>query len=481
MQNILAVPALLVFLITPIDAQTPDRSSPPSPGPIPEFHAAPPVHAHLSNGMDILFIEKHGIPLVQINAIVRTGIVDEPADKPGLASMTAGLMMEGAGHRNAIDMHNAIDYLGADLSVVAGYHTVGVSLNTPVSQLDSALSLMADVILRPSFSATELERKKKETLTALLEWRDEPGALVGVLFNKVLYGGSPYGRMTVGTAESVSSFTVDDVRAFHAAHFGANRTTFVIAGDVFAGELVPKLERLFGAWKAVEAAPAASFPIAQVQATHVYLVDKPGAEQSEIEIGRIGAQRSTDDYFALVVLNTVLGGSFSSRLNHNLRETHGYTYGAASEFAFRVERGPFLASAAVQTQVTDSSIVEFMHELRSIRDPIGESELKKARQYVALSYPSEFQTVREIAGHLDEIVAYHLPDNFCSTYIGNILAVTPDQVRAAAVKYIDPEKMAVVVVGDLARIKAKIEALKLGPVSVVSTDEVLGAAPHVTE
>ena len=455
-----------ILVNEPAQAQMPDRTHPPAPGPVPVFHSNPIEHYRLSNGIEVLLYQKHGIPLVQVNAIVRTGIVDEPSDKPGLATMTAGLMMEGAGDRDAIGVHNAVDYLGADLSVDAGYHTFGIALNTPVGKLDSALALMADVILRPRFPMAELDRKKKETLTALLEWRDDPRTLAAVLFNKVLYAATPYGRMNIGTAEGIGSFTVDDLKAFHAKYFGANRATIVVAGDVTSSLMIPKLEHEFGGWKPADAPAAPAFPVTQVPSTRVYLVDKPGAEQSEIIIGRVAASRMTDEFSALVVLNTILGGSFSSRLNHNLRETHGYTYGAGSAFDFRVEPGPFRASSSVQTRVTDSSLIEFMKELRAIREPVPESELKKARQYVALSYPAGFQTVGEIAGEMDNMVVFHLPDDYFNTYIGQILSVSEDQVRAAATKYIDPEKLAIVIVGDLSKIRESIEKLHMGPESV---------------
>lgn len=470
-----------VLILHVAAAQKPDRSAPPPPGPEPAFHVNALEHFRLSNGIPVLVYEKHGIPLVQMNVVVRSGIVDDPADKPGLATMTAALMTEGAGGRDAISIHDAIDFLGADLSVSAGFHTFGISLNTPVGKFDSALAIMADVILRPTFSTAELERKRKETLTALLQWRDDPRMLASVLFDRMLYDSQPYGRMTVGTRESIESFATDDLKGFHAKEFGADRAAIVVAGDVTPALLLPKLEHAFGKWKSVNTPQHMPFPVTQVHSNHVYLVDKPGAEQSVIEIGRVGAARATADYYSMVVLNTVLGGSFSSRLNHNLRETHGYTYGAGSQFDFRIEPGPFRASASVQTQVTDSALIQFMSELRNIREAIPEPELKKGRQYVALGYPAGFQTVGEIADEMDDMVVFNLPDDYFNTYIGKILAVSGDQVHAAAEKYIDPDKLVIVVVGDLAKIRTKIEDLKLGPVTVVPVDEVLGKAPAIAD
>jgi len=469
---------VLLFISSIVFAQAPDRDVPPTSGPAPVFRLHGFARFKLSNGIPVVLYEKHGIPLVQINAIIRAGSMDEPPGKSGLATMTAAMMTEGAGGRDAFGVHEAIDYLGADLAVSAGYSTTGVTLNTPVGKLDSALAVMADVMRRPTFPPDELERKRKESLTALLEWRDEPRALASVLFSHLVYGSHPYGRLLIGTAQSIAAFTVADLKQFHAEYFGADKATFVAAGDIDPAALKEKLERAFGSWGPAQPSTAVPLaPVQQVESRRVYLVDKPGAEQSVIRIGCIGAARNTEDFYPLVVMNTVLGGSFSARLNHNLRETHGYTYGAGSEFDFRVEAGPFIASSSVQTPVTDSSLIEFMKELRAIREPIPDAEVKKARQYVALGYPSGFQTVGEIAGEMDDMVVFHLPESYFNDYIGKVLSVTEQQAHASAMKYIDPDKLVIVVVGDLAKIKDKIDALKLGPVSVVTVDEILGAAP----
>ena len=215
----------------------------------------------------------------------------------------------------------------------------------------------------------------------------------------------------------------------------------------------------------------------EVGRRQLFLVDKPGAAQSEIRIGRIGAERSTTDYYALIVMNTILGGSFSSRLNQNLRETHGYAYGAGSLFDFRPLPGPFLAAAAVQTDATDSSLVEFMKELRGITTQVTDEELLRARNYVALQFPGNFERVAGTADELADLVSYGLPDDYFATYVDRIMAVNRDDVIRVARKYIDPDRVAIIVVGDRARIEAPIRALRLGPTTVLAIDDVLGQPP----
>jgi predicted Zn-dependent peptidase len=314
-----------------------------------------------------------------------------------------------------------------------------------------------------------------------MQWRDEPRALASVIFNRTLFGDHPYGRTSIGDEQALRSFTPADLKGFYENAFGPNNATLIVVGDITAGDLLPRLERAFGTWKNVTP-PTPSLPaINQVSERRVILVDKPGAPQSEIRIGRIGVPRLTEDYHALVVMNTILGGSFSSRLNQNLRERHGYTYGAGSRFDFRPLPGPFMASAAVQTAVTDSALIEFFHELKGILQPVPEKELERAKNYVALSFPGEFQTVGDISGRLEEMVIYRLPDDYFNGYVRNILSVTQADVRRVAVKYLDPNRVDIIVVGDRTQIEKKIAALNLGPMTIMNIEDVLGKAPVLGE
>lgn len=474
----LVVCGLCLLAIIQAYSQKPDRSKPPELGPPPTLRLPAIQHFALSNGLSVVLMEKHQVPIVEVDLLVKAGTAMDPAGKRGLASMNAAMMEEGAGDRDALAFADAVDVLGANLSVASGMHTTTVSLFTPLSKLDSALALFADAALRPRFPAEELERKRIERLTTLLQWHDEPRAIASTLFSNVLFGKNhPYGPPVMGDEASIRSFTVDDLKSFHGTFFHPDNATLIVAGDVEPVLLLPKLESLFGNWGAGVTRPVVSWPATpQVEARKVYLVDKPGAAQSVIRIGCIGVARTTDDFYSIVVMNTILGGSFTSRLNNNLREEHGYTYGAGSRFNFLPHPGSFVAFADVHTAVTDKALTEFMKELTNI-PTISDDELKRAKDYVALSYPSDFQSVSSIAGRLGDLVVYNLPDGYFNAYTNNILAVTRGDAERVAKKYIDPGKVAIVVVGDMSRVEPSIRALNLGPIEKMTIDEVLGAKP----
>jgi zinc protease len=477
------VAAILLSLapLTYLQAQ-PDRTGPPKLGPPPALKLPPIQHLKLSNGIPVVLLEKHAVPVVQIDLVVKAGASMEPPEKSGLASMTATMLMEGAGLRDALQLADAIDYLGAHIGTGAGQHTTGISFHTPVGKLDSALVLLSDIVRRPTFLGADLERKKKERLTALTQWRDEPRMLASVMFSRTLYGTAhPYGVPSIGSEKSIRSLTPDDVRKFHAGYFVPGNTTIVVVGDVNPAALLARLEKSFGSWKGKSASLPSLPAIGQIKEKTLVLVDKPGAPQSVIMIGRIGVPRLTDDFYPIIVMNTILGGSFSSRLNQNLREKHGYTYGAGSRFEFRPLPGPFVASASVQTAVTDKALTEFMNELRGILAEVPDEELARAKNYLALGYPGDFQSVGQIAGQIEELVIYGLPDDTMNKYIGRVLAVTKEEVLRVARKYVVPDNLAIVIVGDRKEIEGGVAALDLAPATYLSVEDVLGPAPSAGE
>jgi len=473
--TLVALPLLCVQLIF---AQAPDRTKPPELGAPPALKVPPIQHHKLSNGIPVTLIEKHQVPLVDIALQIQVGTAMDPADKVGLASLTLAMLDEGAGARTALQIADEIDFLGASLSTSAGYHTSAISLHTLLTRLDGALAIMSDVALRPAFPAEELERQRKQRLTALAQAHDNPNAIAAVLFNRTLFGEQhPYGQRTGGVEKTLRAFTVQDLKNFHTTHFVANHARLIVVGEVTAKSVLPKLEAAFGKWKAGKISTPTWPEAKQVADRQIYLVDKPGAAQSVIRIGRLGVPRLTEDYYAITVMNTILGGSFTSRLNQNLREQHGYAYGANSSFSFNHLPGPFMAGASVQTDATDKALGEFMKELQGMRGEISDEEIQRAKNYEALSYPSSFQTAGEIASQLAELVTYGLPDTYFNDYVTNILAVTKEQALAAAKKYVDPEKLAIVVVGDREKIETGLRALNLGQVHLLTIEEVLGKAP----
>ena len=468
----------LAFAAT-ANAQTPappDRSGPPALGAARTLTLPPVTKRALSNGLPVWIVESHEVPVASVALVIKSGGSADPAGKFGLASLTAAMLDEGAGSRDALALADAVDFLGATIGSGAGFDASTVSLYTPVSRLGAALDLMADVATKPTFAANELERLRKERLTSLMQIRDNPPAIGAAAFPRLIYGDAHrYGTGLAGTSETVAALTGADLRAFHAAHYQPRNAQLIVVGDVQPEAVMAALEKSFGGWKPAATAAAnapADFTAPKAGARTVYLIDKPGAAQSIIRIGWAGVPRSTPDFFALQVLNTILGGSFTSRLNTNLRETHGYAYGAGSSFDMRLGPGPFVAAANVQTDKTAESLTEFFNELTGI-GTVPAEELEKAKSYVALGFPQEFETTRDIAAKLTEQVTYGLPDGWFDGYVAKIQAVTPTDISRAAKTYITPGTFAVVVVGDLKAIEAKVRALNLGVVHVVPIDDVL--------
>ena len=395
-------------------------------------------------------VELHEVPVVQVNLIAFSGSGDDPSRKFGLTSLTTAMMEEGAGARSALQIADDVDFLGADLSSGATFDASAVRLHVPVARLADALPIIADVALRPTFPQEELDRVRQQRLTALLQARDDPASIAAQAFARVLYGPAHrYGTSMAGTAETIKAFTTADLRERYAAIFRPNNAALLVVGDVAPYRAVACLESSFGKWTAPGAATAATLPAAPERAKReIYIVDKPGAPQTQVRIGGIGVSRSTADYFPIQVMNTILGGSFASRLNMNLREKNGYTYGATSGFDMRISAGPFVAAAGVQTDKTSEALKEFFNELNGILQTVPPDELARAKNYVALRFPSGFESTGDISRRLEEVLIYHLPEDYFSKYVQNIQAVTAVDVQRVARKYIQPTRLAVVVVGD---------------------------------
>lgn len=455
-------------------AQTPDRSKPPALGPAPVLKLPQIQKRALANGLPVWLIESHEVPLAQVNLLVRAGSADDPAGKYGVASLSAAMLDEGAGKRSSLEIADAIDFLGADLSTSSSFDFSTIRLNVPVARLEEALPIMADVALRPTFPAKDLERLRQERLTSLLQVQDNPQAIASVVFSRRVFGAQHrYGTSAVGTPSTVKALTAEDLRAFHTAHYAPANSALVVVGDVRMSAMMPLLERQFGKWTGSAHARASIPPVQQPAQREILIVDKPKAEQSQIRIGWVGVPRSTPDYFTLVVLNTVLGGSFTSRLNQNLRETHGYAYGASSAFDMRLSAGPFVAAAGVQADKTAEALREFFNELEGIQKPIGNEELTRAKNYLALGLPSDFETSGDLSRRIEEMIVYTLAQNYFEQYVPKVQAVTSEAVQKAAATYIRPGACVVVVVGDRQSIEAPIRALNLGAVRVMSVQEAL--------
>lgn len=442
-------------------------------GPAPVVTPPVPVERRLANGMKVLYVRQPELPVVSAALVIRgAGTTEDPASVPGLASFTASMLDEGAAGKSALQIADALDMLGASLQPGASWDAATVNLYVLKKNFGPALSLMSDVVLRPDFNAADVQRVRDERVTNLTRAKDEPGAIASNAFQALVYGAQhPYGRFA--TVEATRTLDRARVAAFHHAAYRPENATLILVGDVDPA-LQPMVEQAFGSWRGMGAAQAVEGNLAapQIGTTTIYLVDKPGAAQSEIRIGHPGVARNTPDFFALQVLNTLLGGAFTSRLNMNLRETHAWTYGARSGFSMRQGAGPFIAQAGVVTAATDSSLVEFFKELNRIRtEPIPAEELDKARRYVALGFPQGLETTQDVAGRLADLVTYGINPSFLGTYVGGVMAVTAADVKRVADAYVRPGNSVVVVVGDRSKIEAGLRAINLGRVEVKDVGE----------
>jgi zinc protease len=389
-----------------------------------------------------------------------------------LAELTAQGLREGTADRNGIRRALDLEKLGTSLETGAGWDSTAASMTVLRSNLDRAFEIFAETLTAPAFRAEDIERLKQERLAERIQLLDEPRGLADESFSKFLYADSArYAAPMSGTSRSVSAITRDDVAGLY-GEYSPSVTTVIFAGDITSDEAAKLAQRTLGSWNAGQRS-------IHVEADHVSraeraveIVNKADAAQSELRIGHRGVPRNHPDYFSIVVMNAVLGGLFSSRINLNLREAHGYTYGASSYFDWRRQSGPFVISTAVQSEVTAAAISETLREIDSMREKeIGIEELTLATSYLEGVFPIRYETTSAIAGALASMITFGLPENYFDTYRTNIASVTTESVLNAAKKFVRPEELQIVVAGNAELIQESIEALKFGSLSVREPSE----------
>jgi zinc protease len=448
-----------------------DRTKPPATPTAPRLVLPTVTTSRLANGIALQVVPQTEVPLVQVTLTVNGGSRLDGAE-PGRASFMARMLTESAGGKDVNALQSELAFLGANLSAASSWDEFVVSLNVPKRSLGAALDLMADVVQRPAFTSADVRRQRELRAAAILQRRDQPNAIASLANSALVFPvGHPYHNSIDGDSLATSKLDSTSVRAFYNRAIVPARAKFIVVGDITTSEAASMLAARFGSWKT----PGAPLPISAVTAAAVdnttvklFLIDKPGAAQSVISVAGPGVSRFSADYPALVVMNTLLGDSFSSRLNQNLRETKGYTYGIGSRFGWAPVPGAFRISSGVRTDVTDSSLVEVFRELHAIQDkPVDAVELARAKAYVALGIPGNFETNSGIAGELAEANSFGLPLTSVSDFITRVNAVTAADVQRVAKKYLPVNRATIVVVGDLSKVRAGIEALKLGAISVL--------------
>jgi len=452
-----------------ITPDAPFRQLPPPAGPEAVFHPPAWKRFKLKNGLEVVLVEFHDLPLVDFNLMVKTGGAANPPDRAGLAELCARMLDEGTKTRSALEIADQLAALGATLSSGSSWDASNVSLQALSRNLDGALALFADVVQNPVFDPKETARVRDNLLTAITRRKDSPPTVANLTMARILYGPKhPYGWPMAGVESSIKAVGPNELRAFYDAYYHPNNAVLIVAGDTTEAALRTKLEAAFGKWKSKRVAPRKLPAAAAPTATKIFLVDKADAPQSSIRVGAIGIDRASADYFPVTVMNLILGGGFH-RLDLNLREGKGWTYGARSTFDSRRTPGPFSAGGEFVAAHTAESVSEILKEMTGMRDAdVADAELSRAKDQIIKSFPARFATRANVAAQLAELAVFGLPDSQVTEYAAKIAAVTKDDIRRVSRKYLDPARVAVVVVGDR---KTLAEPLgKVAPVELRDLD-----------
>lgn len=451
-----------------------DRTRLPDLGPERGFHFPVARKSRLANGLGLWTVERTGLPMVSVLLVVSPGSAGDPEARHGLAALTADMLDEGSGGRSAIEITEALARLGTELDTEIGPDSVVVGLTVLGRHLRDALGLLADIVVRPRLDADDFERVRTLRLNRLRQFRDVPAALAEQAFAAALFGSHPYGHLAIGTAGALEAMTLEDVAVFHKTAYLPGQATLVAVGAVAGEEFATAADAAFGSWsgggdKAGSPVPP---PAGVGQRTPPIILDRPGAAQTELRIGHVAVPRNTPDYHALVLLNAILGGQFVSRINMNLRERRGYTYGARTAFDFRRQAGPFSLATSVQTDATSDAIHESIAEIAAIRGerPPTADELSMAKAALTNGFARHFESSGQVARALAQLVVHGLPDDTFEMFTPLVRAQTELDVMRAAAANLDPSRLAIVAVGDRGRIEDGLASLGRGTPAIWSAD-----------
>ena len=458
-----------------------DRSRLPLPGPERRFTFPVAGRQRLPNGLSLATVARPGLPMVSLALVLPAGSALDPAERPGMASITADMLDEGSGERSAIEMQEALARIGAELDTETGPDSVALSLSLLDRFVPQGLRLLSDIVVRPRLGAADFERVRTLRANRIRQLRDVAGVNAEAVFVRALYGSHAYGHLSIGSSTSLAGMDAGEIAGFHRAQYDPTRATLIAVGAIDDAAFARQAEDAFGAWQrsgdgstapAVPGGAADEGAPGAVPAQRLLIVDRPGAAQTELRVGHVGVPRMTPDFHALVLLNAVLGGHFSSRLNLNLRERKGYTYGVRSVFDFRRMAGPFSVQTSVQTDSTAEAVAEILGELRDIgRDrPAVEDERSLSAATLTKGYPRNFETPGQVARGLAQLAIYGLPDDTFEVFVPCIQALATDDVTRAAGQYLHPDRAVAVAVGDCSRIRRPLEAAGLGEAAVVAPD-----------
>lgn len=448
------------------EAQQNWRKTAPPPGPTPELHLPVPKVFGLANGLKIYLVEDHSLPVLDASLVDLAGADGDPSSKPGLAGFTARMLTEGTTNRSSTQIADDSDRIGARVKCEADTDSAKASIEVLSNQSEAALELLQDITQHPAFQQKEVERVRKERLTDIVQEADDPISAILRVGPKVVYGKHPYGYPPTGTTAAVQEISREDLSNFWAAHYAPRNAALVLAGDLSEGEARQLTDKYFGNWTGKASAEIPQIPSApELPKRHIVIVDKPGAPQTVLVAFGVGLPRTAADYPAVEIMNGILGGLFSSRINMNLRERNGFTYGAFSKFLYHRGAGPLISGGLIRTDVTGPAARELFSELDRIRtDPPTAEELKLSRQYALKSLPGQFETDDAISRQIGDLFVYRLPVDYYRALPSEYEAVTSEAVQKAAKDSVHPENLVLVAVGDRGKILPELQKLNLGPI-----------------
>ena len=421
----------------------------------------------LENGLKVLFVKKDNLPIIQLNLITDCGSKYDPKDKKGLANLFSMLLDEGAGDFNALELSDEFELLGANFNVSCGSDTINLTLQTLTDNFEKAFRLYSSVILNPHLNEKDFEREKRKVETKILQLRDEPDEIASALFDQLVFGiYNPYAYQTLGYDKTIKNISVSDIKDYYSNYFIPNNSAFIIAGNISLTDLKKKLNNYLGGWEKKNHTTL-TIKSENQNKTQFFIFDKKDSVQSEIRIGHLSSKRSDKDYFSKHILNTILGGQFSSRINLNLREDKGYTYGAFSRFNYYKEDAYFFASTSVGQENTANAVKEILNEITKITNGVTAEELAFAKDSIIRKFPSNFETYGQTTANLTSKAIFSLSDDYFDTYIDNIKNVELEDVNKAAIENIFPENLVIVIVGDKNKIFESLEELKCGTINQV--------------
>ncbi len=449
-------------------ATAPMKAKRPVPGPSRDYRFPHFERRTLENGLRLVVAPVNKLPLATVVVVVDAGSVCDPEGREGTAQLTAKLVIEGTTKYDGAELTERFENLGASIDGVADWDSAAVTMTAMAEHLPAAFTLLGEVVRTPAFRAREVERIKAERLAELLQLRAEPRGLADELFSRFLYTpSSRYARPDGGDEKSVEGLLREHIVSFYETRYVPGAVTVIVAGDVSVDAAEEMTRRAFGDWKGgtAERIVAVDTPARLDRAVH--LIAKPDAPQSELRIGHVGIPRNHPDFFPVNVMNAVLGGLFNSRINLNLREVHGYTYGAFSAFEWRRQAGPFAVRTAVKSDITVAAATEVLVEIDRIRaEAVSPDELSLATSYLDGVFPIRFETTAAIANALAVLVIHGLPEDYYDRYRERVRALTTEQILAAAEHYLHPEALQMVVVGDPAAVREQLETMRFGPLTV---------------